>query len=152
MRESGTGALTMNSAPIDLTRSDCVSDSVREAIGQHLDDFNIAAAGSYDREEFWLVGRDGGGTIVCGLLGRRDYRWLMIDWLWCGEDHRGQGLGRRMMSEAEDFALERGLLGLFVQTATFQAPGFYRRLGFVEFGRLDDLLPGHAMIWLQKRF
>jgi ribosomal protein S18 acetylase RimI-like enzyme len=33
---------------------------------------------------------------------------------------------------------------------SFQAFGFYRRLGYEEFGRLEDIPPGHSRIYLQK--
>lgn len=135
---------------ITLTLSDGVDDDVRDLIGEGLDDDNIERAGPYRREELWIVGRDAAGAVLGGLKGQVDYDWLMVDWLWCSRSWRRRGLGSRLMGEAERFAAGRGCRGVYVQTATYQAPDFYRRLGYVEFGRLDELLPGHAMIWLRK--
>jgi hypothetical protein len=37
-----------------------------------------------------------------------------------------------------------------VDTFGFQAPEFYRKLGYREFGRLDDFPAGHSRSWLTK--
>jgi hypothetical protein len=39
-----------------------------------------------------------------------------------------------------------------LDTFTFKALKFYERLGYREFGRLDDFPPGHSRICLTKRF
>jgi GNAT superfamily N-acetyltransferase len=135
---------------VALTMSPSVPDEVRDEIGEALDAYNIAQAGPYNREALWIVARDTDGMLVGGLKGQVDYAWLMIDWLWCHADRRRRGLGRRLMQTAETFARSKGCRGIWVQTATYQAPGFYERLGYAEFGRLEELLPGHDMIWLRK--
>jgi hypothetical protein len=33
---------------------------------------------------------------------------------------------------------------------SFQAPDFYRKLGYEEFGRLDDFPPGHSRLFFRK--
>ena len=43
---------------------------------------------------------------------------------------RGLGLGRKVMAMAEAEARSRGLAGIWLDTWTFQAPGFYPKLGF----------------------
>lgn len=35
---------------------------------------------------------------------------------------------------------------------SFQAPEFYRNLGYVDAGHIPDLPPGHNRVHLQKRF
>lgn len=65
---------------------------------------------------------------------------------------RGRGLGRRLMRDAEAEARRRGLSGIWLDTWTFQAPGFYARLGFAECGRIRDYPPGHDRIFYVKRF
>ncbi len=62
----------------------------------------------------------------------------------------GKGIGRRLMGDAEMRALERGCHSAWVDTFSFQAPGFYPRLGYTVFGELD-YPPGHKRIFLQKR-
>jgi hypothetical protein len=54
------------------------------------------------------------------------------------------------MASAEARALERGCHSAWVDTFSFQAPGFYPKLGYQAFGELD-YPPGHKRIFLQKR-
>ncbi len=136
---------------VALTVSATVDETVSDVIGEGLDAANAERVGPDGREELWIVARDPQGRVLGGIKGQYDYSWLLVDWLWCDPDHRHVGLGSRLMAAAEDAARTRGCVGVYLQTVTFQAPDFYRRLGYTEFGRLDDLLPGHAVLWLQKR-
>jgi hypothetical protein len=54
------------------------------------------------------------------------------------------------MGAAEGRAVERGCHSAWVDTFSFQAPGFYPKLGYEVFGELD-YPPGHKRIFLQKR-
>ena len=56
-----------------------------------------------------------------------------------------------MLAQAEAIARERGCVGIRLDTVSFQAPAFYRRHGYVEFGRIDDYPPGHTRFWFMKR-
>jgi ribosomal protein S18 acetylase RimI-like enzyme len=55
------------------------------------------------------------------------------------------------MAMAEDLARERGCVGVWLDTFDFQAPEFYRKHGYEQFGRLDDYPPGHQRLFFQKR-
>jgi GNAT superfamily N-acetyltransferase len=70
--------------------------------------------------------------------------------LWVAEPYRKQGVGSRLLSQAEGAGRENGCRGAYVDTFAFQAPLFYPRHGYREFGRLSDFPPGHARIWLSK--
>ena len=67
------------------------------------------------------------------------------------EPLRGAGLGRKLMLEAEAVARERGLTGLWVDTFSFQALGFYQGLGYSVFGELTGMAGGMSRYWLEKR-
>jgi GNAT superfamily N-acetyltransferase len=75
---------------------------------------------------------------------------LFIRYLWVSDSLRGRGIGRELMAGAEAHALERGCHSAWLDTFSFQAPGFYPRLGYTVFGELD-YPPGHKRIFLQKR-
>jgi hypothetical protein len=45
-----------------------------------------------------------------------------------------------------------GAIGAQLTTSTFQAVGFYQKLGYAELGRLKDRPPGHDRIWMAKRW
>jgi hypothetical protein len=40
---------------------------------------------------------------------------------------------------------------VFLDTFSFQAPGFYQKLGYRVFGELVDFPPGHTRQYLTKR-
>jgi ribosomal protein S18 acetylase RimI-like enzyme len=83
-----------------------------------------------------------GKRLTGSIIGKIFFHWLHIDLVWIEEDFRGRGLGRRLMESAADRARGMGLLGIEVWTQSWQAPEFYRRLGYEEFAVLDDFTPG----------
>lgn len=95
--------------------------------------------------------RDRGNEVVGGLWGRTGYGFLFVELLALGPA-RGAGLGREVMAIAEAEAKRRGLLGMWLDTWTFQAPDFYPKLGFVECGHITEYPPGHDRIFYMKRF
>lgn len=95
--------------------------------------------------------RDTAGQIVGGLWGRTEYEFLFVELLALGPA-RGSGVGRTVMGMAETEAKHRGLRGIWLDTWTFQAPGFYQKLGCVECGRITDYPAGHDRVFYVRRF
>jgi GNAT superfamily N-acetyltransferase len=89
-------------------------------------------------------------SIVAGLAGETYSGGLFTCYLRVSEALRGQGIGRKLMADAEMGAIERGRHSAWVGTFSFQAPGLYPRLGYTMFGDLD-YSPGHKRVFLQKR-
>ena len=54
------------------------------------------------------------------------------------------------MQMAEKEARKRGVKNAFVDSFSFQAPGFYKKLGYREFGKLKDFPAGHSRSFLTK--
>jgi GNAT superfamily N-acetyltransferase len=90
------------------------------------------------------------GEVVAGLAGETYCGWLFIKYLWVSEALRDRGVGRELMARAEARARDRGCHSAWVDTFSFQAPGFYQKLGYEEFGRLD-YPPDHSRHFLRKR-
>ena len=95
---------------------------------------------------------DGDGALVGGLTGRTHSlrAWLEISTLWVDEAHRGRGIGRELMERAEEEAYRRGCLYARLSTSTFQAPGFYEKLGYTLYGKLEDCPPGDTALYCHK--
>lgn len=85
-----------------------------------------------------------------GLIGRISYGWMYIELLSVAPDLRGQRLGETLMARAEAFAREHKCRGIWVDSYTFQAPGFYEKLGFSQFGEIADYPPGFSRHFLLK--
>jgi GNAT superfamily N-acetyltransferase len=114
--------------------------------------FNVSQAGDAGAEKFALLIRDEhSDEVLGGLYGSLLYRWMFIELLAVPEQVRGQGLGARLMDMAETLAKEKNCVGIWLDTFDFQAPEFYRRLGFSEFGQVNDYPPGHRRHFFQKR-
>lgn len=90
------------------------------------------------------------GKALGGLTARISYSRMFIELLYIPPELRGTGIGRQLMEKAEDVAREAGCIGIWVDTFSFQAPEFYRKLGYVEFGVLNDYPPGHSRHFLHK--
>jgi ribosomal protein S18 acetylase RimI-like enzyme len=124
----------------------------REAILAPLRSYNVSQAGDgASKLVAWLVRDEYSTEIVGGLYGRLFYRWLYIELLSVPEQARGQGMGSELMRAAETLAREEDCIGIWLDTFDFQAPEFYRRLGFTECGQIDDYPPGHKRFFFQKR-
>jgi ribosomal protein S18 acetylase RimI-like enzyme len=129
--------------------------AVVEVVRRGLYAFNARATGLEEPQPVRLLARDGGGEVRGGLLGALWGDWLHLTHLWIDEPFRGRGFGRRLVEAAEQSAAEAGAQGCFLSTFDFQAPGFYRRLGYEVYGELVDYPPGHTTYhfrkWLPRR-
>lgn len=126
------------------------SEALGRFISENVIGLNFARSGdaTWHPVNFFL--RNGRGEWLGGLTGHVWGGWLQVGFLWVSEPLRGQGLGTRLMDAAEDFARERGAVNATLETLTLQAPNFYKKRGYVEFGRLEDFPPGHAKLYLRK--
>ncbi|MFE6360946.1 GNAT family N-acetyltransferase [Streptomyces sp. NPDC057806] len=98
----------------------------------------------------WML--DGEGGLAGGLVGHTWATWLHVAYLWVDARHRGVGLGSRLLAEAERLAREeRGCAAVRLETWDFQAPEFYRRLGYDVVCVIPDYPPGITEFTLVKR-
>jgi ribosomal protein S18 acetylase RimI-like enzyme len=112
--------------------------------------YNVAAAaGKPDYRPLALTIRDK-GKIVAGLVAETYWGWMYVNTLWVSEPCRRKGYGRSLMQTAEAEARKRGVCNVFLESFTFQAPKFYAKLGYREFGRLKDFPPGHDRVLMTK--
>lgn len=126
-------------------------EAVIETISDGLSSYNVSFAGADNRKDLWLIGRDENGVVQAGLKGISFWSWMFVDWLWIAEAHRTHGYGAQLLEQAESIAKERGCSGIFLDTYSFQAPDFYQKHGYTEFGRLKDCpIKGKARIYLSK--
>ncbi|AUH52097.1 GNAT family N-acetyltransferase [Chromobacterium sp. ATCC 53434] len=130
--------------------NDVADPRTRAAIAAPLVAYNDARVGPGDHQPLVIQVEDGEGRIVGGLWGYTRYGWQYTELLAAPADARGQGLGRRLMEEAEAEARARGCVGAWVDTHSFQAPGFYEGLGYRRFGELEDYPPGHSRVFFRK--
>ena len=113
--------------------------------------YNAAKVGAPAYRRLVLSARNAAGRIVGGLAGELYWNALYVELLWVEEGARTSGIGSRLMQEAEKRARRAGKDLIYLNTYTFQAPGFYRRLGFRSIGRIRGYPRGASRIFLVKR-
>lgn len=124
-----------------------------KAIGEGLRAHRAAALGfTATSQPLCLVHRDPSGHILGGLVGEVVLDWLYVEAFWLDDSLRGQGIGSRMLAQAEDTARQRGAVGVHLNTSSFQAPAFYQRHGYVALGGLEGRPQGQRRYWFAKRF
>jgi GNAT superfamily N-acetyltransferase len=134
-----------------LTLTEHPSDEDEKAVGDALDRFNQRHTGAvHARPLAVLINAPESDKVVGGLIGRTSLGLLFVDLLFVPDELRGQGIGVRLMNQAEDEAIRRGCRQSVLYTIAFQAPEFYRRLGYREFGRTDSDPPEYARIYMKK--
>ncbi|MER9329754.1 GNAT family N-acetyltransferase [Mesorhizobium sp. M0488] len=128
-------------------------DSERQVILDALDVYNARLAVPYNPQAFAVLIKDpGNGHTTGGLWARCYYDWLNIELIFVPEQLRGQKIGRRLVRSAEHWACRRGCVGVWLDTFEFQAPAFYRSLGYETFGHLPNYPRGFGRYFLRKVF
>jgi GNAT superfamily N-acetyltransferase len=133
-----------------ITICDTPTDAIRDAILGPLADFNAQNGYPADPQPIAITLTDDNGEVVGGLWGKTVYDWLFVDYLVVPASMRGRDLGAKLMASAEQLAIKRGCVGSWLTTFTFQAQGFYERLGYEVFGSLDKSPRDNVRIFLRK--
>jgi ribosomal protein S18 acetylase RimI-like enzyme len=135
---------------LSLAIEDRPAEDDRETIDRALTDFNRPHLCDPAFGRIGVFVRDKENAIVAGLDASFYAGWLYVNNLWVDAGLRRRGIGRMMIEEAERQAEARGCHSAWLDTFSFQAPEFYRRLGYEAFGVLD-YPPEHKRIFLRKR-
>jgi ribosomal protein S18 acetylase RimI-like enzyme len=102
-------------------------------------------------ETFSIVLKDENDTMLgCVIVGFL-YHGMEIQTLWIDESIRNQGWGTKLMTAVEAEAIKRGCTVSYTNTFTWQAPEFYKKLGYAIYGQLDDFPVGNTLFYLSKR-
>jgi ribosomal protein S18 acetylase RimI-like enzyme len=124
---------------------------LRDEILPHLRAFNESKVGKISVKPLAICLRHPeSNAVVGGLWGQTVVGWLYVDLLVVPEEFRGQGIGTSLIKKAEEIAAERNCVGVWLCTATFQAPGFYEKMGYQLFGKLPDYPKGHDNLYYMK--
>jgi GNAT superfamily N-acetyltransferase len=142
--------LDLARAGLRLDVEDRPADADVEVLPDRLEAFNEKCWPGHQQWKPLAVFARERETIVAGLAGETYSGWLFIRYLWVSDALRGKGIGRELVAAAEGRAVERGCHSAWVDTFSFQAPGFYRKLGYEPFGELD-YPPDFRRIFFRKR-
>ncbi|MFI4997974.1 MAG: GNAT family N-acetyltransferase [Hyphomicrobiales bacterium] len=136
-----------------LKLTDAADEEARAVIGEGLNAHNVEAAGYEDRRPLTVLVSDPfTGKVIGGVIGRTSFGLLFIDLVYLPATLRGLDIGTRMISMAEEEARRRGCRAGVLYTISFQAPGFYERLGWRVFGEIPCEPPGTSRVFMTKDF
>jgi GNAT superfamily N-acetyltransferase len=137
----------MTEVPVTVGDADA---GLQKRLDDEINSFNADVTGHHDARELSVAARGDNGDLLAGIYGWTWGGCGYLDLVWVREDQRGSGLGARLLATAESEIRNRGCDRVSLSTHSFQAPGFYARLGYSECGRTPGYPRGHANIHLVK--
>ena len=136
-----------SSTTITITRAE---EPDWDLIGGGINDYNTRQAGPENSHMICYLLQDAEGTKAGGIIAIVHWGWLYINLLWIQDEFRGQGYGAQLMEMAEVEGIQYGAQYAYLDTFTFQAPGFYEKLGYTIVGELPDFPEGHTRFYMKK--
>jgi GNAT superfamily N-acetyltransferase len=126
------------------------ADELR-VVDDGLDGFNASCTELQHVRALHVMSRDAEDRVIGGAVGRTWGRCCELLQLWVHDDHRGRGLGTRLMTAFETEARQRGCELVYLCTFSFQAPDFYARLGYEPVLRIAGFTGGITRLDMHKR-
>lgn len=87
------------------------------------------------------------GCVIVSFM----WNGMSIQTLWVDESVRSHGLGKKLMAMVEAEGIRRGCTIAYTDTFTWQAPGFYEKLGYTLYGKLEGFPEGNALSYYSKK-
>ena len=111
---------------------------VGDFINEAFIDYAKSSELDLNYEEYWFVAEDTNGNIIGSITGRAYYNEVHIGDLIIDKNHRRQDIGTKLVRTVEEEYRNKGFDKITLTTFGFQAPEFYKKLGYLlEFVRED---------------
>ena len=136
----------------ELTVTDSISPEEEKAVEAPLVAYNLETFGQSGKRDLSILLRDADGKVEGGLIGYTARGWLYVRLLFIPENARGEGLGPRLLTLAEEEARRRGCIGAYLDTMNPRARRSYLACGYTVIGEHGPLAGGMSITWLSKRF
>jgi len=122
-------------------------------INKSLYEFNLKhfpedLRGRYQEINLFL--KDENSNVRGGILAEICWNWLEIHTFMIDEEIRKHGYGTKLLLEIEQIALENNCDFIKVDTLSFQALDFYKKLGYQVYGTLDNVGRDYEHYFLKK--
>ena len=105
-------------------------------------------------KKFSLILKNTDNRALLGILtAYTAFAEIYLDNIWVDENHRKQGLGRKLIEKLESLFTGKGYNNINLVTSQFQATEFYTKCGFViEFVRINKHNPKLTKTFFIKHF
>ena len=107
-------------------------------------------------DRYGFVALDGENLIGCSsglayINGDEYNGWFYLTDLFIEKTYRGQGHGKRVLQKLEDKLIALGIDKIYLWTAGFEAPEFYKKHGYEVFVELENYFKtGHSRLGMKK--
>ena len=121
----------------------------KKAVLDGLIGYNTEKMGKQKYKRFAVSLRER-NKVVGGIVGEVWTTVLFIQLFWIEQKLRGRDYGTKLIKAIEDEARRFGATHSYVDTMSFQAPGFYRARGYKEFGSIEGYPGNVTRHWFAK--
>lgn len=139
---------------MNIKVTDKIDQESHDRVIQLLIEYNLSKTQEFKNEinkPIEIIARDELNEIIGGLYGRSIWGTLEVKTLVVKFENRNQGIGQKLIIEAEKEAKNRNCRFISLDTFSFQAPGFYEKLGFEKIGTETDFPKGFEKYYYRKK-
>ncbi|KTD73277.1 GNAT family N-acetyltransferase [Legionella tucsonensis] len=137
-------------APITIITDFKENEAISRIIYENLKKFNETIIGNYEAKPFIIYAKNDTSEIFGGIKGDIFGTLCRVFTVWTHEKYRGKGLGRELFVTLDAFAKENHCKMIQLDTAEFQAKGFYEKMGYQVIATLPDNFMGYTSYILRK--
>ncbi|QMT60331.1 N-acetyltransferase [Legionella sp. PC997] len=127
------------------------NEAISKIINENLKKYNESIIGKYEAKPFIIYVQNDSSEICGGIKGDVFGPLCRVFTVWVHEEYRRKGLGRDLFATLETFAKENNCTMIQLDTAEFQAKGFYEKLGYQVIATLPDNFIGYTSYILRKK-
>jgi GNAT superfamily N-acetyltransferase len=144
-------APTADSGSLAFETHDDVPADLARIVDDGLGADNERAAPMEDVHPLACFARDASGAAIGGAIGRTWGECCQLQQLWVAAPARGADVGTRLVRRFEEHACARGCRTFYLDTFSFQAPAFYRKLGYEPVLAIEGFTRGIVFYSMMKR-
>jgi len=133
-----------------IRRVDGEDETIGDFIHNEFTRYGIQNGVTLNYDEFCFAAENADGKIIGVITGRAYYNEVHIGDLIVAENYRGSGVGSQLVRAVEKEYRNKGYDVITLTSFGFQAPEFYKKLGYsVEFVR-NNANPKLSKYFLKK--
>jgi ribosomal protein S18 acetylase RimI-like enzyme len=144
-------AQTPKIEPFTVQTEAMIQEHVGTAVLDTLVAYNQGQVGNYIRKPFSIYVKDNYGRVIAGVTGVALVNYdCIVQLVAVDPAHRRQGWGRKLLQELDKFARANNCNNIRLETADFQARGFYEKMGYQKVAEMDNSFLGHKVYIMRK--
>lgn len=131
-----------------------INEKDNNLILDNLSKYNISSTNGLHNKPYKAINlylRNEFDEVIGGILGITYCFCFQIENFWISDKYRRNGYGKLLITEAEKLATEYGCTFSFTGTFSYQAPDFYKKMGYKVFSQLDGFPDGIILYFLKKK-